>query len=104
MVIAALLAWTLFPGSGEASEQIVHLLRTGHLAHSIPADPDEAPAGAEHGCQGAMHACRCCPSSAASVTQFVLLSPLVAFATRPGRVPVAHADPHLLHVFHPPRA
>lgn len=104
MAIAALLVWTLFPGSSEASEQIVHLLRNGHLAHSIPADPDESPAGPEHGCQGAMHVCRCCPSSAASVTQFAFLSPLVVLAPRAERVRVVHTDPHLLHVFHPPRA
>ena len=103
-VIAALLVWALVPGSAEMSEQLVHLLRNGHLAHSIPGDPDEVPPGAEHGCQGAMHLCRCCPSSIASATQFTLVSPLVALATAMDPLRRSHGDPHLLNVYRPPRA
>lgn len=57
--MALLLAWSLLPGGFELAEQTVHLVSKGHLAHSIPDDPDEPPVDAEHGCQGLMHVCHC---------------------------------------------
>jgi hypothetical protein len=104
VLVALLLVWTLVPGSGEATEQVLHLLQNGHLAHSIPDDPDEEPLGTEHGCQGTMHICRCCPSSPASVLQAGLVFPPATIATPVSLPPAGHGDAHLLNVFHPPRA
>lgn len=103
-VLVAVLAWNFVPGSGEVAEQLVHLLRNGHFAHTIPGDPDEGPSSAEHECQGAVHSCQCCPSTFASSLSAVVVRPEDDPMGRPAGWPSSHADPHLRHVFRPPRA
>jgi len=105
VVLALTLVWSLFPGTRELTEQVVHLVRNGHLAHSIPNDPDACPTDAEHGCEGPMHLCQCCqtvpllaPTGLASITK------PAPTRTLAGASSALHDDPHLDGVFHPPKA
>lgn len=99
------LAWSLFPGTRELTEQVVHFVRNGHLAHSIPNDPDAAPTDSEHGCQGTMHLCHCCHTVPLLLAMGVRPitppdnTPRLAWASTP-----LHDDPQLDGVFHPPKA
>ena len=105
MMVALALTWSLFPGTREMTEQVVHLVQSGHLAHSIPNDPDAGPEDAEHDCQGAMHLCQCCHTAplviaagADSITP-PESTPSVAWASS-----ALHDDPRLDRVFRPPKA
>lgn len=101
--MALLLAWSFLPGGFELIEQTVHLVSKGHLAHSIPDDPDELPADAEHGCQGLMHVCHCHHGAGQVGPQ-----PPASLAPLPVRLPSMvsvskrHDDPPVRGVFHPP--
>lgn len=57
MVVA--LVWGLVPGMSEATENLWHLVRTGHSAHDLSAGQGHAPHGKEHGCNGTFHLCSC---------------------------------------------
>jgi len=57
--VAALLIYTMMPGAGELTENVVHLVTSGHGAHALN-DGDHQPRGAEHGCSGTFHVCSCC--------------------------------------------
>lgn len=103
--VAVTLAWSLIPGTRELTEQIVHLAANGHLAHSIPNDPDACPPDAEHGCEGPMHVCQCCPNVP------LIVATAVGTITPPTRSPwvawvssAPHDDPHLDGISHPPKA
>ena len=105
IAVALALGWSLFPGTRELTEQAVHLVRNGHLAHSIPNDPDASPTDAEHGCQGPMHLCQCCH------TVPLMIAAAADSITPPKPTPGMawasiglHEDPHLDGVFHPPKA
>jgi len=64
--IAAVLAlFVVFPGAGEAVENVVHLVAHGHTAHAGGTSDRHQTPGREHGCTGAFHVCHCCPSAAA---------------------------------------
>lgn len=53
------IVWMMTPGLTEATENLWHLVRSGHTAHSVEAGPDHAPEDDEHGCSGAFHLCSC---------------------------------------------
>lgn len=61
--IAIVLAYSVAPGAGEMTENIVHLLREGHAAHA-PHDAGHAPEGNSHGCSGPFQTCPCHGTSA----------------------------------------
>jgi hypothetical protein len=64
--IAAVLAlFVVFPGAGEALENVVHVVAQGHVAHAGGTSDRHQPPGREHGCTGAFHLCHCCPSASA---------------------------------------
>ena len=56
--VAVMVIYLMTPGTGELAENIVHLVMTGHTAHSIDV-PDHEPKGDEHGCSGTFHVCPC---------------------------------------------
>lgn len=58
-LVVATLAWLLVPGLSEATENLWHLLRTGHGAHDLSAGAGHAPQDEEHGCTGTFHLCSC---------------------------------------------
>ena len=60
--LALILLWTLVPGVGEFTENVVHLVAQGHTAHAAPDGDTHAPDGREHGCSGTLHLCSCCVS------------------------------------------
>ena len=105
VTFALLLAWSFAPGTRELTEQVVHLVVNGHLAHSVQNDPDACPDDAEHGCQGPMHMCGCCHSTPWLVGT-ATAAPISA--SPPSRqiwtIDFFHDDPHLRGVFHPPKA
>ncbi len=56
--VALALVYLMTPGSGELTENVVHLVTTGHTAHAVD-DADHHPTGVEHGCSGPYHVCEC---------------------------------------------
>lgn len=57
--VAAVLIYTIMPGAGELTENVVHLVISGHAAHALN-DGDHQPRSSEHGCSGTFHVCSCC--------------------------------------------
>jgi hypothetical protein len=103
--LVALLIWGMAPGLAEVTENLGHLLATGHTAHAAGEGADHAPQGDEHGCSGAFHLCSCHPSLTSHLAHR-------ARQRRPGAVwqrahhPAAPPllDPALGGVERPPRA
>ncbi len=105
VVLALVLVWSLFPGTRELTEQVVHLVQNGHLAHLIPNDPDACPVDAEHGCQGPMHLCQCCHSTPLVLTaETHSIAPPVPTVAAVWSSSALHDDCHPDGVFHPPKA
>lgn len=105
IILALVLAWSLFPGTRELTEQVLHVVRNGHLAHSIPNDPDAAPDDCEHGCQGPMHVCRCCHSVPLLISGGVApLERAASISEVTWASSAMHGHLHVVGVFHPPRA
>lgn len=69
-----MLLLVLFPGTGEAIENAVHLVGFGHTAHATGTPDQHEPSGTEHGCGGTFHLCSCC----------VQVTGVLALATRLG--------------------
>lgn len=69
LMMCALLAFGLFPGSDELVETVVHLVHDGHLphseAHDLVAASEDCGGSDEHGCTPLAHHCHCCASLAA---------------------------------------
>jgi hypothetical protein len=66
------------PSIAEAMEAAVHLVETGHVAHSLAGEDDLGEQGREHSCGATYHRCDCCtssPSTAAVRTE--LISPTI---------------------------
>lgn len=61
-LLVAILLNGLVPAFGEAAEAVVHLAKTGHLAHSAADEGDLGELGREHGCGSTEHRCLCCPN------------------------------------------
>lgn len=53
-----MLVYFMTPGSGELTEDLVHLVTDGHAAHAVD-HADHPPTGVEHGCSGPYHVCPC---------------------------------------------
>lgn len=81
-LLVAILVHGFVPGLAEVGEAVVHLARTGHVAHT-PADRgDLGDQGAEHGCGTTQHHCACC------ATQLVVPAPgVTVVAVERGRSP-----------------
>ena len=58
-LIALSLLWLIFPCSLEATENLAHILASGHLAHAEETEDTHSEPGPEHGCNGAFHLCSC---------------------------------------------
>ena len=58
-LVALLLLWMIFPGSMEATENLAHILASGHLAHAVETGDTHSDPGPEHGCNGVFHSCSC---------------------------------------------
>ncbi len=57
--VALALLWILFPGAMEATENLAHLLNSGHLAHAAERGDSHSEPGPEHGCNATLHLCSC---------------------------------------------
>lgn len=53
-----LLIYLMTPAAVELTENVVHLVMTGHSAHAF-GDGAHRPDGPEHGCSGIVHVCGC---------------------------------------------
>lgn len=58
-LVALGLLWMIFPGAMEATENLGHVLRSGHLAHATESGDSHSDPGPEHGCNGTFHLCSC---------------------------------------------
>jgi len=58
----------MIPGLAEATENLWHVVRTGHTAHWVDAGSDHVPDGDEHGCSGVFHLCSCHQSPPTTLT------------------------------------
>jgi hypothetical protein len=56
---ALTLLWIIVPGVVEATENLVHLARIGHLAHAEESGDSHSDPSPEHGCDGLFHLCSC---------------------------------------------
>ncbi len=57
--VALALLWLVLPGTAEATENIAHILRSGHLAHAAESGDSHSEPGPEHGCNTTFHLCSC---------------------------------------------
>jgi hypothetical protein len=62
-ILVLMLVNGLAPGIAEAMEAAVHLVKTGHVAHSIAGEEDLGEQGPEHSCGATFHHCDCCAGS-----------------------------------------
>jgi len=58
-LVALSLLWMIFPGGLEATENLAHILVSGHLAHAVETGDAHSDPGPEHGCNAVFHACSC---------------------------------------------
>ena len=58
-LLALALLWIAFPGTMEASENLVHLFQRGHLAHAAESGDSHSEPRPEDGCDGLYHLCSC---------------------------------------------
>ncbi|MFQ5526918.1 MAG: hypothetical protein ACE5GX_11750 [Thermoanaerobaculia bacterium] len=58
-LVALALLWIIFPGVMEATENLAHIVRSGHLAHAAEDGDSHSDPGPEHGCNGTFHLCSC---------------------------------------------
>jgi len=77
VILLAVAALMLRPGTGETIENIVHLAAHGHTAHDAAHAASEHDGGhtdLEHGCAGHVHVCPCCahPVMANASLEFAL--------------------------------
>lgn len=78
------------PGLTEAVEDAAHWLREGHTVHDEdPVDGHEP--GAEHGCSGLQHLCRCCPASHLMLAVPAVTSPALEASVANGAWPTTAA-------------
>ena len=92
-VVVPLLLWTLLPGTWELAENVSHLIRDGHLAHTETAGHPHSEPGAEHGCSGTLHFCSCHVSPHGLIAFRPGLSPVLPRAFGEPPVPVTEILP-----------
>ena len=91
------------PSIAEAAEAVVHLAKTGHIAHSLACEDDLGDQGREHSCGATYHRCDCCtasPSTAAARGE--LMSPARVPSASPGESVRSFARRALEPPFRPP--
>ena len=102
--VAVLMVYQMTPGAGELTENIVHLVTSGHTAHTLH-DGHQEPTSDEHGCSGPFHVCEC-----HSTTNFLVAAVgQIVISPRPIDDPARHtahtkADGFVAGVFRPPIA
>jgi len=57
-IVALLLVFLFVPGTMEVTENLLHLVTHGDLAHHVQ-DADHHEPGGEHDCSGIFHSCLC---------------------------------------------
>jgi len=103
-LVALGLLWMIFPGAMEATVDVAHAVRSGHLAHAAEDGDSHSDPSPEHGCNGTFHLCSC------HFTQAGLLAaagPAPAAADEsPMSVDrgIGGASGHKHNVEHPPRS
>ena len=102
--VALALLWLVLPGTAEATENIAHLLRSGHLAHAAESGDSHSEPGPEHGCNTTFHLCSCHLSLTGLMTAAVKVSAAAderaPFRDRALTAPLGH----LHNIEHPPRS
>jgi hypothetical protein len=73
----------LAPGIAEAAEGAVHLVKTGHVAHTVPGEDDLGDQGPEHSCGAIFHHCDCCASASGTAAARTELGSPVRAPTAP---------------------
>ena len=58
-IVALALLWMVLPGAMEATENLGHLLSSGHLAHAAESGDSHSESGPEHACNATLHLCSC---------------------------------------------
>jgi len=103
--VAVLMVYLMTPGAGEITENAIHLVASGHMAHAVDYD-DHEPAGDEHGCSGPYHVCQCHRSADFTVsTHPIVLATSVRTRDRLARgASDVKAAGFFSSVFRPPRA
>ncbi|MFH2009246.1 MAG: hypothetical protein ABI333_21835 [bacterium] len=86
-LVALVLVFLFVPGTLEATENLLHLVTHGDLAHQVPHADHHEPGG-EHDCSGLFHSCVCHSSILVTVSD---LGGAVA-------APPPHVGRHLIHV------
>jgi hypothetical protein len=101
--IAVVLIYLMTPSAGEITENLLHLLRTGHTAHAIQDDAHQ-PVDPEHGCSGPFHVCACHSSTAFTLARVTVDvgSPLRNETEVGWRSESTLSEGHLEDVFRPP--
>lgn len=93
LLVAALVAG-MTPGLGEVAESVVHLVASGHLAHSDAAHGDHDGQGGEHGCSTTDHLCGCCASQVVTAPPPSAAARLLAAGSSRPAAPAALASLH----------
>ena len=103
-LVALGLLWMIFPGALEATENLAHALRSGHLAHAAESGDSHSDPGPEHGCNGTFHLCSCHLTAsgllAAAGPTLAVAEEGLLFVDPPG----GGASGHLYSVRRPPRS
>ncbi len=103
-LVAAASLWMVFPGAMEATENLGHLLMSGHLAHAAENGDEHSDSGPEHGCDATLHLCSCHVAPAG-----LLAAPIPRRgAGQSGSVVASLPEPgtsaHLHNIEHPPQS
>jgi hypothetical protein len=102
-IVALALLWIVVPGAIEATENLAHLLDSGHLAHAAESGDSHSEPGPEHGCNATFHLCSChaapsgLPADAAVAAASEPAAPLVA------RLAERTCAGHRHNIEHPPQ-
>lgn len=101
-MVAVALVYLMTPMAAELTENVVHVITSGHTAHALN-DAEHATDDPEHCCSGPTHVCGCCHSTGftASVTEGVV-PPSTCATQLPWTADDLRADGHLARVFRPP--
>lgn len=96
--------WMMTPGLTEAAENLWHVARAGHTAHSPDAGSDHAPQGDEHGCSSTFHLCSCHHSSCTSLPRAIASHKLHVTNGDRQLISLRCQSPDLPSLFRPPKA
>jgi len=103
--VAVLMVYVMTPSAGEITENVIHLLASGHTAYAND-DEHHERTGDEHGCSGTFHICPChsTPLFALRVVRTDVGAVLHAGERLPWASNDANAEGFVPGVFRPPVA